>query len=155
CCPDEDRRRDLGHHRRRDRRVGRRRGCGQLHRREYRRPPAADRDGARARRDLFHRARPQRREHRGRRRLCATACRRPRQERRLEPVHPLIYGRPALIWREHVMDRRGWKNPWRLMLVVNVAVVIGVFLHKIALPPYVPYIHLLVDYHFGFIKRAL
>lgn len=48
-----------------------------------------------------------------------------------------------------------WQNPWRLMLVVNVAVVIGVFLHKIALPPYVPYIHLLVDYHFGFIKRAL
>ena len=41
------------------------------------------------------------------------------------------------------------------MLAVNVAVVIGVFLHKIALPPYVPYIHLLVDYHFGFIKRAL
>ena len=31
----------------------------------------------------------------------------------------------------------------------------GVFWHKIALPPYVPYIHLLVDYHFGFIKRAL
>jgi hypothetical protein len=53
------------------------------------------------------------------------------------------------------MDWRVWQNPWRLMLVVNVAVVIGVFLHKIALPPYVPYIHLLVDYHFGFIKRAL
>src|SRR6266436_3022898 len=50
---------------------------------------------------------------------------------------------------------RAWENPWRLMLAVNVAVVIGVFLHKIALPPYVPYIHLLVDYHFGFIKRAL
>jgi hypothetical protein len=48
-----------------------------------------------------------------------------------------------------------WQNPWRLMLVVNVAVVIGVFLHKITLPPYVPYIHLLVDYHYGFIKRAL
>jgi hypothetical protein len=48
-----------------------------------------------------------------------------------------------------------WQNPWRLMLVVNIAVVTGVFLHKIALPPYVPYIHLLVDYHFGFIKRAL
>src|ERR1700736_3927160 len=48
-----------------------------------------------------------------------------------------------------------WRNPWRLMLAVNVAVVIGVFLHKIALPPYVPYIHLLADYHFGFIKRAL
>jgi hypothetical protein len=41
------------------------------------------------------------------------------------------------------------------MLTVNVAVVIGVFLHKITLPPFVPYIHLLVDYHFGFIKRAL
>src|SRR5262249_39024591 len=49
---------------------------------------------------------------------------------------------------------RFWQNPWRLMLVVNVAVAFGGFLHKIALPPYVPYIHLLVDYHFGFIKRA-
>jgi hypothetical protein len=50
---------------------------------------------------------------------------------------------------------KAWQNPWRLMLVVDVAVVIGVFLHKITLPPYVPYIHLLADYHFGFIKRAL
>lgn len=41
------------------------------------------------------------------------------------------------------------------MLVVNVAVLIGVLLYKITLPPYVPYIHLLVDYHFGFAKRAL
>lgn len=41
------------------------------------------------------------------------------------------------------------------MLAVNAAVFIGVFLHKIALPPFVPYIHLLVDYHFGFTKRAL
>jgi hypothetical protein len=48
-----------------------------------------------------------------------------------------------------------WQKPWRLMLAVNVAVVIGVFLHKITLPPFVPYIHLLVDYHFGFTKRAL
>jgi hypothetical protein len=47
------------------------------------------------------------------------------------------------------------ENPWRLMLAVNVAVLIGVFLHKITLPPFVPYIHLLVDYHFGFTKRAL
>src|SRR5258708_1402442 len=47
------------------------------------------------------------------------------------------------------------KNPWRLMLAVNVAVLTGVFLHKITLQPYVPYIHLLVDYHFGFTKRAL
>src|SRR6266540_5450802 len=53
------------------------------------------------------------------------------------------------------LNLRLWENPWRLMLAVNVAVFIGVFLHKIALPPYVPYIHLLVDYHFGFTKRAL
>jgi len=53
------------------------------------------------------------------------------------------------------MNFRVWENPWRLMLAVNVAVFFGVFLHKIALPPYVPYIHLLVDYHFGFTKRAL
>src|SRR5450756_1946692 len=53
------------------------------------------------------------------------------------------------------MNLRGRENPWRLMLAVNVAVVIGVFLYKITLPPYVPYIHLLVDYHFGFTKRAL
>ena len=53
------------------------------------------------------------------------------------------------------MNLRVWENPWRLMLAGNVAVLIGVFLHKIALPPYVPYIHLLVDYHFGFTKRAL
>lgn len=47
------------------------------------------------------------------------------------------------------------KNPWRLLLAINAAVIVGVFIHKILLPPYVPYIHLLVDYHFGFIKRAL
>jgi hypothetical protein len=53
------------------------------------------------------------------------------------------------------MNLRMRENPWRLMLAVNVAVVTGVFLYKVALPPYVPYIHLLVDYHFGFAKRAL
>lgn len=47
------------------------------------------------------------------------------------------------------------QNPWRILLAVNAAVIVGVFVHKIQLPPYVPYIHLLVDYHFGFIKRAL
>ena len=41
------------------------------------------------------------------------------------------------------------------MLAVNVAVMIGVLFYKLARPPYVPYIHLLVDYHFGFTKRAL
>jgi hypothetical protein len=53
------------------------------------------------------------------------------------------------------MNFRVFENPWRLMLAVNAAVVTGVFLYKITLPPYVPYIHLLVDYHFGFTKRAL
>jgi hypothetical protein len=53
------------------------------------------------------------------------------------------------------MDLLTRHNPWRLMLAVNVAVLAGVFIHKITLPPYVPYIHLLVDYHFGFVKRAL
>ena len=53
------------------------------------------------------------------------------------------------------MSFRAWKNSWRVMLAVNVAVMAGVFLHKITLPPYVPYIHLLVDYQFGFVKRAL
>jgi hypothetical protein len=53
------------------------------------------------------------------------------------------------------MNLRVLENPWRLMLAVNVAVMAGVFVHKITLPPFVPYIHLLVDYHFGFTKRAL
>jgi hypothetical protein len=53
------------------------------------------------------------------------------------------------------MNLRASQNSWRLMLSVNAAVLIGVFLYKITLPPYVPYIHLLVDYHFGFAKRAL
>jgi len=53
------------------------------------------------------------------------------------------------------MNLRVRETPWRLMLAVNVAVLIGVLLHKITREPYVPYIHLLVDYHFGFTKRAL
>ncbi|AWM10483.1 hypothetical protein [Bradyrhizobium symbiodeficiens] len=53
------------------------------------------------------------------------------------------------------MTVRILQNPWRLLLAINAAVIVGVFVHKIQLPPYVPYIHLLVDYHFGFIKRAL
>lgn len=52
-------------------------------------------------------------------------------------------------------DNPLWDNPWRLMLAVNAAVMAGVFLYKITLSPYVPYLHLLVDYHFGFSKRAL
>src|ERR1700719_1168534 len=53
------------------------------------------------------------------------------------------------------MNLRMRENPWRLMLAVNVAVLFGVFLYNITREPYVPYIHLLVDYHFGFAKRAL
>src|SRR5580692_7444089 len=53
------------------------------------------------------------------------------------------------------MDLLTRQNPWRVMLAVNVAVMAGVLIHKITLPPYVPYIHLLVDYHFGLVKRAL
>lgn len=53
------------------------------------------------------------------------------------------------------MNLRIRENPWRLMLAVNVAVLIGVFVYKLGREPYVPYIHLLVDYHFGFTKRAL
>src|SRR6202048_1034732 len=47
------------------------------------------------------------------------------------------------------------ENPWPPMIAANVAVLIGVFLYKITREPFVPYIHLLVDYHFGFTKRAL
>jgi hypothetical protein len=47
------------------------------------------------------------------------------------------------------------EHPWRWMIAVNAAVALGVLLHKVTLPPFVPYIHLLVDYHFGFTKRAL
>src|SRR3954449_6220196 len=54
------------------------------------------------------------------------------------------------------MNLRAFReHPWRLMIAVNAAVLFGVLLHKITLPPFVPYIHLLVDYHFGFTKRAL
>ncbi len=47
------------------------------------------------------------------------------------------------------------KNPWRVMLGVNAALLVGLFFYKITLRPFVPYIHLLVDYHYGFTKRAL
>src|SRR5262249_58191324 len=64
-------------------------GSGQCERREHRRAAAADRDGARARRDFVRGARPPRRDGGGRRRLRAQAHRRPRQERRFEPLHSL------------------------------------------------------------------
>src|SRR5664279_1559050 len=53
------------------------------------------------------------------------------------------------------MNLRAWKNPWLLMLALNAALLVGDFLYKISLPPFLPYTHLVVDYHFGFAKRAL
>src|SRR5258708_31810502 len=47
------------------------------------------------------------------------------------------------------------ENPWRPMIAVNIAVIFGVFLYKLTREPFVPYILLLVDYYFGFSKRAL
>ena len=66
-----DRGRDARFHARCDRRHRRHRGGGEFERREHRRAPAADRDGARARRDFVHGARPLRRDREDRRRLCA------------------------------------------------------------------------------------
>ena len=63
--------------------------AGQFERREYRRAAAADRDGARARRDFVRRPRPLRRHGGDRRRLRAQAHRRPREERRPVAVHSL------------------------------------------------------------------
>ena len=41
------------------------------------------------------------------------------------------------------MNLRAFReHPWRLMIAVNAAVALGVLLHKITLPPFVPYIHL-------------
>src|SRR3982750_3302590 len=53
------------------------------------------------------------------------------------------------------MNLRAAENSWRLMLAANVVVLIGVFVFKLTREPYLPYIHLLVDFHFGFTKRAL
>ena len=74
-------------HRRCDRRDRGHRGGGELQRREHRRAPAADRDGARARRDFVRGARPLGRDRADRRRLRARAHRRSGEERGSEPVH--------------------------------------------------------------------
>ena len=78
-------------HRGRRARVLRRRGRGDRpHRRqgqrlgrEHRRAPAADGDGARARRGQLHRGRPLRRKGAHRRRLRRAPCRRPRRATRI------------------------------------------------------------------------
>ncbi len=63
-------------HRRCHRRDCRHCGAGEYQRREYRRAPAADRDGTRARRHLVHRDRQKRRDPDDRRRLRAEEYRR-------------------------------------------------------------------------------
>src|SRR5690349_15188772 len=68
---DGDRGGDADLQRGRDRRHRRRRRVGQLDGGEHRRAPAADRDGARARRHLVLGGRPHRRDGGDRRRLCA------------------------------------------------------------------------------------
>ena len=111
CRADADRGSDARHHRRRHRRAGRRRGRRQLDGGKYRRAAAADGDGARARRNLVCRARPQRRDRQGRCRLCAEARRRPRQERRSEPIYFV-----AITGKIVVPAKAGTQNHRRLWL---------------------------------------
>ena len=47
------------------------------------------------------------------------------------------------------------KNPWIRMILVNVALMIALFIYKVFQEYGIGYTHLLVDYHFGFIRRAL
>ena len=83
---DEDRGRDPRLHRRRGRCDRRRGGAGELQRREHRRPPAVDGDGAARRGDLVRRAGPPGRSHQDRRGLCARQDRQPRRRPRPQPV---------------------------------------------------------------------
>jgi hypothetical protein len=69
--------------------------------------------------------------------------------------HTGIHNDVIIVARVGMSLRAFQQNPWRWMIAVNAAVALGVLLHKITLPPFVPYVHLLVDYHFGFAKRAL
>ena len=48
------------------------------------------------------------------------------------------------------------RDPWRRMIAIDVAIMLGLFVYKILYyVPTVPYLHLIIDYHFGFTKRAL
>ena len=45
--------------------------------------------------------------------------------------------------------------PWRKMIAVSTAIMIGLFLYKVLYHiPGTEYLHLIIDYHFGFAKRA-
>ena len=110
--------RDARVRRRCDRRDRRRGGAGQFQCREYRRAPAADGDGARARRNLVRRPRPLRRDGVDRRRVCAEAHRRPRQECRPVAVHPLYDRRPSC-WTAG--DHSGIAHRQRTTLPISMA----------------------------------
>ena len=108
------RRRHARVHRRCDRRDrGHRRG-GEFQCREHRRAPAADRDGARARRDFLRGAGPLGRDGADRCRLCARAHRGSGEERGFEPVYfvgaekkaRVRKGREAEIRNRQVTSRR-------------------------------------------------
>jgi hypothetical protein len=48
------------------------------------------------------------------------------------------------------------RNPWRRMIVIDAAIMVGLFIYKVLYHnPVLEYLHLIVDYHFGFAKRAL
>ena len=82
--------RDARLHRRCGRRDRPHLGRGERLGGEYRRAPPADGDGAHPRRDLVRGDRPRRRDDHDRRGLCRGACRRPREERRPEPLHSVV-----------------------------------------------------------------
>jgi hypothetical protein len=47
------------------------------------------------------------------------------------------------------------KNPWRRMIALDAAIMLGLFCYKALYHnPVLEYLHLIVDYHFGFAKRA-
>jgi hypothetical protein len=59
-------------------------------------------------------------------------------------------------FREKIFMTNSWSKHWRRLIAINVALLVGYLIYKAIRdnPPY-PYIHLLVDYHFGLTKRAL
>ncbi len=47
------------------------------------------------------------------------------------------------------------KDPWRRMIAVDVALMLALFVYKVLYhTPSIEYLHLIIDYHFGFAKRA-
>lgn len=58
------------------------------------------------------------------------------------------------LWRA-LIDVDGYTH-WRRLIVINAGIILGYAIYKIVHDvPDIEYVHLLVDYHFGFTKRAL